>query len=166
MKTSSSTQAKLRFLEKEKDCGSTKSHSESEGTPPHITVTTERVGSPTSGTTSKPYTATEPHSDHSDLSPWLKMSKPSTNTGFTHFLLTTVSFFLILLRFTFPIFSRTTAQEVFFMLRLILSDGISFFLVQGTSVWQSFVLRKIPQSFLRHETFHLKLVQKPDTLFS
>ena len=125
-------------LPHKRNCGSTKSQSESEGAPPHSTVTTERAASPKSGTTGTPDTATEPHSDpnsqqesdisptpttstskegahkyhysqahsttspgtatephsesHSEISNWLKRSKASTETRFTHFLLTTVSY--------------------------------------------------------------------------
>ena len=49
---------------------------------------------------------------------------------------------------------------------LKLFDGIPFFPGEGISVLQIFVSCEIPQSFLRHETFHFKLIQKPLTLFS
>ena len=41
-----------------------------------------------------------------------------------------------------------------------------FFPRQGTSILQNFVSCEISQSFLRHETFHLKLIQKHLVLFS
>ena len=115
------------------------------------------------------------------------MSKASTETGFTHFLLTTVSSFplsltpsplftcvfcdfLIHFHFFFVLPFPSSLKQ---LLRKCSSCIALYFLMvspsslgRPPSVLQSFVSCEIPWTFLRHETLHFKHIQKPLILFS
>ena len=178
-----------RFLESESVCGSTLSHSDSAKQPRNSQLHLRKEQSsqaqqdakqaqrkmsgipnnpPQNGTngfenfTTHIRTGQTIHADsftvHLNPFPFsINHSLPTLTFLFFGFLVQLLPFFF----FTFHILPQPPAEKVVLVHGLVLTEQVSVFCGQGSSVFQRSLSGDVPQPFLRHETSHLKLFPRP-----